>query len=240
MNVDISLLNALVEQKYLTVQHHSTADLLIYNYTTKTQAERYWTPETMMCRGLITKPDGTLVARPFPKFFNLEEHPGDLPIEPFQVFEKLDGSLGILFFVDGKPYLATRGSFTSDQAIRGNVILERYQDVMFDPEFTYLFEIIYADNRIVVDYGDREDLVLLAAIHTESGEELDISEHQWPFPVATRYDGITDLSALRDREEANREGFVIRFAGGTRVKVKFAEYVRLHRLVTGVNAKTQT
>ena len=39
----------------------------------------------------------------------------------------------------------------------------------------------------------------------------------------------------RDREGG---GVVIRLQGGLRVKVKLAEYVRLHRLVTGVNAKT--
>jgi len=40
---------------------------------------------------------------------------------------------------------------------------------------------------------------------------------------------------LKSLEEANREGFVVRFSNGFRVKVKFVEYVRLHRIITNVS-----
>lgn len=53
------------------------------------------------------------VARPFPKFFNLDEaiaNGEQLPAEAFEVTEKLDGSLGILYWLDGEPRLATRGT----------------------------------------------------------------------------------------------------------------------------------
>lgn len=241
--VDVEALQRLVIDGYLTARPHPTEDLVIYNYTPRCQFDRYWTPETMMCRGLITKVDGTIVARPFGKFFNVEEHQGAIPLESFKVTEKMDGSLGILYFVDGKPCIATRGSFTSDQAIRANEILQRrYSTFSFMPYYTYLFEIIFPENRIVVDYGDMEDLVLLTVIFTETGEEEDIFDRHWikmwPFPLVKQYDGITDLAMLREREEVNQEGFVIRFESGLRLKMKFAEYVRLHRLLTGINAKT--
>jgi RNA ligase len=71
LNVDINALDELVRQGYLSAQRHPAADLLIYNYTAKAQYERYWTPETIACRGLIVTPRGAVVARPFPKFFNL-------------------------------------------------------------------------------------------------------------------------------------------------------------------------
>jgi len=35
----------------------------------------------------------------------------------------------------------------------------------------------------------------------------------------------------------DEEGFVVRFASRLRIKVKFDEYVRLHRLITGVYAR---
>jgi RNA ligase len=71
----------------------------------------------------------------------------------------MDGSLGILYKVDGKPYLATRGSFVSDQAVAGTAMLhERYGDYEFEDGFTYLFEIIYPENRIVIDYKGMSDL----------------------------------------------------------------------------------
>ena len=240
--VDLDKLNSLVEQHYLSVQKHPTEDVLIYNYTQKAQYDRYWTDETLMCRGLIVRPDGTLVARPFVKFMNYEEHQGPLPLEPFKVTEKLDGSLGILYFVGNTPYLATRGSFTSEQAKRGTEILHtKYDNFHFKDYCTYLFEIIFKGNRIIVDYGEMEDIVLLAVIHTDTGQEYDIHnmpyEVTWPFPVAKHYDRVSDITSLRELEEANKEGFVIRFQSGLRLKIKFAEYVRLHRLLTQINAR---
>jgi len=77
-----------------------------------------------------------------------------LPQEPFEVYEKLDGSLGILYWVDDEPRVATRGSFTGVQAQRGTAILRaRYGHVAFRTDVTYLFEILFPENRIVVDYG---------------------------------------------------------------------------------------
>ena len=242
MRVDIEVLQQLVKDGYLTARPHPTADLLIWNYTSKTQYERYWTPETLLCRGLITHTDGTVVARSFSKFFNYEEITEPLPLEPFTVTEKMDGSLGILFTLDSKPQIATRGSFTSEQAIRANRILqEQYSDFRFQPEYSYLFEIVYPENRITVNYGTQEDLILLAVIVTETGTELDIHsdllKDTWPFPLVRRFDGISDITELRKVEQENAEGFVIRFESGMRVKMKFADYVRLHHIITHVNAR---
>jgi RNA ligase len=245
--IDIAKLQTLVTDGYLTCRPHPTADLIIWNYTPRCQFEHYWTPETLMCRGLITTGAGHIVARPFPKFFNLAEHQGDLPLEPFTVTAKMDGSLGILYWMpDGEPRIATRGSFTSEQAIRATQILqERYKNLIpylqsHSPNLlTYLFEIIYPANRIVVDYGEMEDIVLLAIIHTETGDEFNVRHISplWPTPIVKHYGGIADLAQLQAIQEDNAEGFVIRFDSGLRLKCKFAEYVRLHRLITQVNAR---
>src|SRR3972149_3073306 len=125
MKINLNVFYDLVQQKYLSVQKHDKVDLLIWNYTPKAQFSRYWTDETMMARGLITDLEGNVIARPFRKFFNYSEHTGEdsklpsLPMETFEVFDKLDGSLGILYWRGETPYIATRGSFSSDQAIRG-------------------------------------------------------------------------------------------------------------------------
>jgi len=86
-----------------------------------------------------------------------------------------------------------------------------------------------------------EDLVLLAIVDTKSGMELSYEEvkafgEAGNMPVVKRYEGIKDYSLLE--QEPNREGYVITFVSGPRYKIKFDEYVRLHRLVTGVNART--
>ena len=142
--------------------------------------------------------------------------------------------------------MATRGSFTSEQAAKGTELLRVLEKKIghirghIDRDYTFLFEIIYPGNRIVCDYGEEEKLVLLAIVHTESGKEISIGSGVVNLPVETarRYDGITDYKSLKDLEEPNREGFVIRFEDGTRVKVKFDEYVRLHKLVTGLSVKS--
>lgn len=227
----------MLDERMVIVQKHPAADLFIYNYTNKAQYDGVWNEVTLQCRGLILDGEWNIVSRPFKKFFNLEEYPADeIPDEPFDVFEKVDGSLGILYWLGDAPCIATRGSFISDQAVHASAILiEKYGGITskLDRSLTYLFEIIYPQNRIVIDYGDKDDLVLLAVIDNLTGDERQLPDIG--FPVVKKYDGITDFKLLKYLEEENQEGFVIRFKSGLRAKVKFAEYLRLHRIVTGVS-----
>lgn len=235
MTFDRELLGSLVADGWLRTQRHPDADLWIYNYTERTQYENHWTPETLACRGLILDADGQVVARPFSKFFNYgTPQVGELPDEPFTVTEKIDGSLGILYYLDNRPCIATRGSFTSEQAIEGTELI-REREIERTVNATALFEIVYPENRIVVDYGDQRHLILLAALDNTIGWDLPLPRYSGP--IAKRYEGI-EVDALAALAEPNREGFVVAFESGLRVKIKFAEYVRLHRIVTGINARS--
>jgi T4 RnlA family RNA ligase len=234
--MDLILLQQMIDEKLVSVEKHPEADLFIYNYSQRVQFDKLWNDVTLQTRGLILDAHGNTIARPFGKFFNLEEHQADdLPKMPFEVFEKLDGSLGVLYFWNDEPFIATRGSFVSTQAKKATHILyDKYRHLFpfLKRNKTYLFEIIFPENRIVVDYGALNDLILLTVIDNESGEETieDIG-----FPIVKRYDGISDVSLLKLKEESNKEGFVIRFQNNFRVKVKFQEYIRLHRIITGVS-----
>lgn len=83
--------------------------------------------------------------------------------------------------------------------------------------------------------------MLLAVIDTATGYDEDLSNYETiGFPVVKRYDGITDYRTLVSHADPNAEGFVIRFQKelrqpSLRVKIKLAEYVRLHRILTGVS-----
>jgi RNA ligase len=235
--MDIVLLEKMIEEKYVTVQKHPTASLFIYNYSPKAQYDSLWNESTLAARGLIMDEHKNIRARPFSKFFNLEElNLAQIPNLPFEVFEKLDGSLGILYWLHDQVFIATRGSFSSEQAIHASEILHRNYSHTFeklDKNKTYLFEIIYPSNKIVLDYGEKDDLILLAVIDTASGREENCPEIG--FPIVKKYDGLNDLQQLKALEEANKEGFVVRFSNGFRLKVKFAEYVRLHRIITQVS-----
>ena len=102
-----------------------------------------------------------------------------------------------------------------------------------DQSKTYLFEIIYPENRIVLDYGKEESLVLLAIIETKTGDEFPLED--LGFPVVKKYDGINDINQLKALELADKEGFVIQYSNNYRLKIKFSEYLRLHRIITQVS-----
>ena len=232
-------LDIMVDEGWLVSQVHPREDLTIYNYSQKTQYESHWTPDTLMARGLVLDGMGNIIARPFPKFFNASEVAEQIPAEPFEVYEKMDGSLGIFFWYNGNPYVASRGSFTSEQAVRARKMLEKLPYHLLLQNHTYMFEIIYPENRIVVDYGDAEKVVLLGAIHTPSGAEMPrevleirLGDH---FELVNRYHFTESWDHLKSRNEPNMEGYVLRYTNGFRVKVKFEEYVRLHRIITNVS-----
>lgn len=237
--------NDRVHAGYVTARDHPDLPLTILNYTAKAQYERMWDEVTTVCRGLIIDSfTGEIISRPFPKFFNLGEHDeADLPsIAPHFVHDKLDGSLGIAYEYDGHIGIATRGSFESEQAVWATEwLLANHPTWTPDHGVTYLFEIIYPDNRIVVNYGDRAELVLLATLDTEAGHDMIVKG--WPGAVAERFD-IEDMELLAKavNERDNCEGFVCTWwqpeGPSVRIKLKADEYVRLHRVVTGLSNRT--
>jgi len=224
-------------------QIHPIKDLTIWNYSPKVQYERLWDDITIQCRGLVTNSKGDIVARPFKKFFNYEEHkPEDIPNEHYEVFEKMDGSLGILFYYENEWIMATRGSFTSSQAIKGKEILDRHDISAWKKDNTYLFEIIYPENRIVVDYKGEEKLVVIGGFHTETGEEIPNSSLFWTqdsgFEIALLWKTWDeDWETLQKEISKQNEGYVVRFKSGFRMKIKGEEYKRLHKLLTGISSR---
>jgi len=226
-------LNKYYEDGLLYKQVHPYLSLTIWNYSEKCQYENLWDETLLMCRGLVTDHTGDIVATPFQKFFNIEEGKFE-PTEKFEVYEKMDGSLGIVFWYEGQWVVATRGSFTSDQAIKANELLKKYNtDIMFR-HLTFCFEVLYKNNRIVCDYGDYEGLVLLGTFD-KFGKEYDVEmwrEHG--FDVVKKYDGIKDYKELKEMVKNDQEGFVVKFSNGDRIKVKGVEYLRLHKIMTNV------
>ena len=234
MKIDLNILNDYIEKGLVEKNLHPTLPIAIYNYSRTCQYEKKWDEFTKMCRGLILDNEGNVLAKPFPKFFNMEEHsPEEIPNEPFEVFEKLDGSLGILFNYQDEWILSTKGSFISDQSVRGMEILKKYRYERLIKGFTYLFEIIYPENRIVCDY-DFEDLILLSVIDNKDGYELQIHDDKihldgisfrnlyknLGFNLVKKYDGIKDYKELKSIIKTNQEGFVVKFKNGFRMKIK--------------------
>jgi RNA ligase len=178
-----------------------------------------------------------------------------LPDEPFDVFEKVDGSLAIIFHLGGAWLVATKASFISEQAQFAQAWLNERDTSGLIPGHTYLAEIVYPGNRIIVDYGDTRELVLLG-VYDPAGVEQPVEDYEGAWRrlggrLATRYrPGPTIVQLMQAAEEdanpfgceeisgTGDEGYVVRFRlSGIRAKIKYADYLRLHRKLTGITAR---
>lgn len=237
-------LDKLTEEGYL--RKVEQGNLVAYNYTDKCTYEKKWNKYTLNCRGSVyAKSTGELIARAFPKFFNFEElavskQRNLLKQKDFEVYEKMDGSLGIVYYYDGKWRVNTRGSFTSDQAIKATEMLSKYKfdrltsDVFGN--YTFLVEIIYPDNKIIVDYGKEEKLVLLGAYDSRYEDVTDgLANLAYTLglelPEKYTFESIDKLIEWQLSLPATEEGCVVRFKNGERVKFKSKEYLRVARIL---------
>lgn len=253
-----------VKEKRVNRRGNQDGTLHIYNYSDSVQYLNAWDEITMNCRGLILDPQGKIVARPWKKFFNLGQV--DLPIQfdtPVEVMDKADGSLGILYpvppdkvtctgfagnFNRKQEYaIATRGSFDSSQAWHATRLWRaKYSHLNEDiaksfSDYTFLFEIIYPRNRVVLDYKGMDDLMLLGAVENSTGyyfgPKASAAMLQWPGPVVETMPFNTMSEALANTDRNNAEGFVIR-SHNFMVKIKQPDYLELHKLVTNLSPKS--
>jgi RNA ligase len=241
-------LEAMIKAKYVKEQvHPQYPQLRILNYTDSCTWDRAWNEVTLQCRGLIYDAHTLqVVARPLRKFFNREqeEAPQFLLTDTLHVTDKVDGSLGILYRQpDTRWSIATRGSFASEQALWATGHYRKNYESEWEPnpDWTYLYEILYPDNRIVVDYEGWEALVLLGAVDKATGRSIpiEIAQGGWPGPkvhLVHRGMALADILAIPPR--ANAEGFVLwQSDTDQRVKIKYDEYKMLHRFLTNTSEK---
>jgi RNA ligase len=245
-----------IEPGYVAVGQHAEFPLSIFSYSRRTVQENKWDDVTSKCRGIIINRDtGEIISRPFEKFHNHTgmEDPADvLAYAPPVIWEKLDGFMATLYTWQGVDYVASKGSFHSIHAKWATAWLRKKwgNKVPFKPEgWTLVFEGLHRDLRIVVDYKERQELVLLAVINNETGEEYKPEELKaiaramcFETPVKNN---LTLEQARRctmgTAQDGSEEGFVLTwYQDGKppfRLKMKFIEYLRLHRMVTGVSPK---
>ena len=251
---------------------HNLFPLDIYNYTRATVQENDWDRVTSKCRGVIVnRHTGEIVARPFEKFHNYGALVGAYAGGPIAegatgepvIWEKLDGFMCTLYEWEGVHYLASKGSFHSTHAKWATArFRKRWGATMpFLPKgWTAVFEGICPELRIVVNYGDVNELRLLAVINNETGEEYRPSQikalgeatgfstpelHDMTLEEA-RHNTLIDNLRVADNgniegKVTNEEGYVLTWYrdGITpfRLKMKFIDYLRLHRMVTNVSPK---
>ena len=253
------------------VNEHESFPLNIYNYTRKCVQEQVWDSVTSKCRGVIVNRNtGEIVARPFEKFHNYGSPQATLNIngaalllaqEPV-IWGKLDGFMCTLYEWEGVHYLASKGSFHSTHAKWATARFRKQWGTssILQKGWTAVFEGICPELRIVVNYGDVNELRLLAVINNETGEEYRPSQikalgeatgfstpelHDMTLEEARHNTLIDDLQVTDngniEGKITNEEGYVLTWYrdGITpfRLKMKFIDYLRLHRMVTNVSPK---
>jgi RNA ligase len=221
-------------------------DLLIFNYTTLAQYAERWNFFERVSRGLIiNRQTGEIVARPFDKFFNWGEGGRTSTAPIVTITEKMDGSLGVLYRHQRQYHISTRGTLDSKQGVWATDFLRAHYDLSdLADDLTLLFEIIYPENRIVVDYGARQDLVLIGVRNRFTGDYLSFPQVQalgiqygFSLPKIYQFEDITTLIANTQALGSSEEGYVVEFADGQRFKFKSLRYLELQRLLVSLTFK---
>jgi RNA ligase len=224
----------------LVTEQSSPDGLRIYCYTQSCVFDAQWSDATLIARGLVLDVEReTVAATPFPKFFNAHERGETIPDLPFETFEKVDGSLIIIFWHAGEWKTTTKGTFGTTQAQWAAKRLKDCDLSALQRGTTYLAEAIYAENRIVVRYA--EDAMVMLAAYDEAGAELSYASLcetadrlGWRMAKRHAYDSVSQLLLEAKDLPADEEGFVVRFNDGLRLKIKGAEYRRIHALISRI------
>lgn len=235
----VDALKAAREARLVTEQA-SPDGLRIYCYTQSCVFDGEWNEATLVARGLVLDVEREMVAAtPFPKFFNAFERGDAIPDLPFETFEKVDGSLIIIFWHAGEWKTTTKGTFGTTQARWAAARLKACDLSALERGTTYLAEAVYAENRIVVRYA--EDAMVMLAAYEESGAELSYTNLAetaaklgWRMAKRHRYEAVSELLLEAKDLPADAEGFVVRFEDGHRLKIKGAEYRRIHALISRI------
>lgn len=199
------------------------------------------------CRGLIFDASGKLIRRPFHKFFNVGERtetmPENLPMsEPYEVYDKADGSMIAPFFIGGTMRLGTKMGLTdiakdaedwlAQQSTASTKVMRHW---VLDG-YTPLFEWVSPDNKIVLHY-DEPRLVYLGLRNMRDGTYIkarpNVFENGEIFGeglAGTSEKSMKTFLSIAKAEE-NMEGYILRWKStGHMVKCKNEWYLQIHRV----------
>lgn len=240
---------------------HESADgkLVGFKYSRQTVYDGAWDEITLQCRGIVfERSTGKIVAHPFDKFFNYQElyaENGELTalgkrLKPeitkkFRAMDKIDGSLGIVFFYDGRWIVKTGGSFEADQSNWAQTWFDDPKNI--NPEelhegYTYCFEIVYNGDPHVCHY-DYEGMVLLGFFDQQHHESQMIDVVEAAYKLGCRYsqeykfDTMEQMIEHAKTLDVDHEGFVVTFSSGFKVKVKGVEYLERFKLISAISKK---
>jgi hypothetical protein len=252
-------IEALEAQFHIKTTLHPSDPLVILNYS---QIDSPKGDKLVQeCRGLTLEigDEWKVVARSFPRFFNMGECPEEekkFHWPGFSTTSKEDGSLVLLYRYGDSWRVNTRGSFAQGEIAPG--VGKTWERVVWDSigihagvdglphDHTFVFELCSPYNKVVRHYP-QPMLFLLTAFNNYSGREASLfSCDYWAQAIGVKRPamGVEELTlaelqqllVYRSNADPTFEGVVLRDKNGMRLKIKNPKYVALHHLHDNGNA----
>lgn len=199
------------------------------------------------CRGMIFHTaTGQILRRPYHKFFNINErastHQDNVDLsQKHVILDKLDGSMISPFICEGQLLWGTRAGVTevseqSEEFLRNNPNYANLAILLIQNGHTPMFEWCSRKQRIVLDYGQDDRLVLTGIRNTVTGEywdkfQEDLIAQQHNVETVKSFDNQNNIQDFinHTRGLENTEGYIARFESGLMFKVKCDWYCQLHK-----------
>ncbi|MEG3940347.1 T4 RnlA family RNA ligase [Microcoleus sp. S36b_A3] len=206
------------------------------------------------CRGIIldSSQDWEIVSYPYDKFFNYGEgHAAAIDWSSAKVYEKLDGSLIVMYFYQEEWRVQSSGTPDAAGEVNGfgfsfaELFWKVWKELGYElPEARgecFIFELMTPYNRIVVQQK-YNDIVLHGVRNTETLRETDplfwANRYAWKvvksYPL-TSWKEVIEASQHLDPMDS--EGYIICDANFNRVKVKSPQYVAISHLREGFSTR---
>lgn len=247
---DLKLLDDYVERGLLRKMEDE--DLVQYSYSERTNNDGLWDEITMFNRGNIyEKKTGNLIAKAMPKFMNLgqlsQEKQKELSLKPkFNLTEKMDGCLGIIYKYKGEIRCNSRGGFDNYVTDKIKELLPKYvaKNMILNHNCLNV-EVISPQTKIICDYGDTEELYLITAFYDRPNwvehtyEESCMIAQVMQMPIVKEYH-MSWEPLIKWQQEADwkHEGFVVRFPNNERVKIKSKDYLDVAKFRAGLSKRS--
>lgn len=193
---------------------------------------------------------GAIIARPFHKFFNLNQHEEtmDYNIDISMIdcyMTKEDGSMIHAFktsdsdeILFGTKMGVTDVSKQMLDDIPNLDVIKKFSNSMLILGYTPIFEYVSPINKIVLKYKEPK-MILTAIRHMITGEYLDISgkgkfriDPSYGIEVVKSFDyDSVDIGSFASNIDnmIGIEGFIIKYKNGHMFKIKTSEYVFIHK-----------
>jgi RNA ligase len=215
----------------------------------------HWNKDNLIFRSSLWNSAGELISAGFPKFFNWGENvqlsPVPTSLEHASILEKVDGSLLIVSNYKDNFIYRTRGTVNAYHQKNSNeieILKSKYPKTLtINNEFSMLFEWITPSNKIIINYGENVDFILVGCIWHKNYQLFTQNElNQFAVEFDLKRPKIYSFNLIDEmmntvKELKGAEGVVVYTNNGqTMHKAKGAWYLSLHHMKNGLSSLSKT